>query len=114
MFLVYALLVHVAFVILLPVLLVHPKLREGFLCRLGFYLPRWPGTAKRRASGHVFWFHGASAGDLAGLDPRRQAFGRPHRHHQWPLPRAGAAALPLVLPAHRQPLQERRSSRHDA
>jgi 3-deoxy-D-manno-octulosonic-acid transferase len=69
MFFVYALLVHVAFVILLPVLLVHPKLREGFLCRLGWYPPRWPGTAKRRASGHVFWFHGASAGDLAALQP---------------------------------------------
>ena len=69
MFLVYALLVHVAFVILLPVLLVHPKLREGFLFRLGFYPPGWLGPAKRRASGHVFWFHGASAGDLAALQP---------------------------------------------
>ncbi len=65
MFLVYAILVHVAFVMLLPVLLVHPKLREGFLFRLGFYPPGWPGCARKP----VFWFHGASAGDLAALQP---------------------------------------------
>jgi 3-deoxy-D-manno-octulosonic-acid transferase len=65
MFLVYAILVHVAFLLLLPVLLVHPKLREGFLSRLGFYPPGWPGCSGRP----VFWFHGASAGDLAALQP---------------------------------------------
>lgn len=65
MFLVYAILVHVAFVILLPVLLVHPKLREGFLFRLGFYPPGWPVCDRKP----VFWFHGASAGDLAALQP---------------------------------------------
>jgi len=65
MFLVYAILVHLAFMILLPVLLVHPKLREGFLFRLGFYPPGWPGCS----GGPVFWFHGASAGDLAALQP---------------------------------------------
>ena len=69
MFLVYAILVHVAFLILLPVLLVHPKLREGFLFRLGFYPPGWPGCVRKRARRHVFWFHGASAGDLAALQP---------------------------------------------
>ena len=65
MFIVYAILVHVAFLLLLPVLLLHPKLREGFLFRLGFYPPGWPGCERKP----VFWFHGASAGDLAAMQP---------------------------------------------
>jgi len=65
MFIVYAILVHVAFLLLLPVLLVHPKLREGIVFRMGSYPAGWPGCAKKP----VFWFHGASAGDLAALQP---------------------------------------------
>ncbi len=65
MFVVYLLIVHVAFVLLLPVLLVHPKLREGFLARLGFLPEGWPGLDR----GPVVWFHGASAGDLLAIEP---------------------------------------------
>jgi len=65
MFFVYALLVHVAFLLLLPLLLLHPKLREGVLFRFGFYPRDWPGDLKRP----VLWFHGASAGDLLALQP---------------------------------------------
>ena len=48
----------------LPVLLTHPKLRDGVLARLGFYreLPRGEGTPR-------IWLHGASAGDLLSLQP---------------------------------------------
>ncbi len=65
MFALYAILAHLAFLLLLPVLLVHPKLREGFGARLG-RLPRgWPGLPRRP----VVWAHGASAGDLLALAP---------------------------------------------
>ncbi len=65
MFIIYVLVVHVAFVLLLPVLLVHPRLREGFRARLGFFPEGWPGLVNRP----VVWFHGASAGDLLAIGP---------------------------------------------
>jgi 3-deoxy-D-manno-octulosonic-acid transferase len=65
MFCVYAILVHLAFLLLLPMLLLHPKLREGFWARLGRLPPGWPGFVRRP----VVWAHGASAGDLLALEP---------------------------------------------
>ena len=65
MHLLYALASYVAFVVLLPVLLFHPKLRHGKLSRLGFY-GRSLDTG--RGSPRV-WLHGASAGDLLSLQP---------------------------------------------
>ncbi len=60
----YAIASYVAFVLGLPILLTHPKLRDGVLARLGIYrdLPRGQGTPR-------IWLHGASAGDLLSLQP---------------------------------------------
>jgi 3-deoxy-D-manno-octulosonic-acid transferase len=62
--LLYAIASYVIFVLGLPVLLTHPKLRDGVLARLGFYreLPRGEGSPR-------IWLHGASAGDLLTLQP---------------------------------------------
>jgi 3-deoxy-D-manno-octulosonic-acid transferase len=52
------------FLLLLPVLLLHPRVRQGIRRRLGFYdgdLFRGPGPR--------VWLHGASAGDVLGLVP---------------------------------------------
>ena len=63
--LVSALLAYVAFALLLPVLLLHPKIRRGLRQRLGLYR----GDPLRGASGPRVWLHGASAGDLLSLLP---------------------------------------------
>lgn len=89
---------YFVFVLLLPALLLHPKLRDGWARRLGFYptahpppapeecpeASGGPAPAKRddrpsmtRSGRHVgggsgaprIWFHGASAGDLSALSP---------------------------------------------
>jgi 3-deoxy-D-manno-octulosonic-acid transferase len=62
--LLYAIASYLIFVLGLPVLLTHPKLRDGVLARLGFYrdLPRGGGEPR-------IWLHGASAGDLLSLQP---------------------------------------------
>jgi 3-deoxy-D-manno-octulosonic-acid transferase len=65
MFWLYTLMIHLAFLLLLPVLLLHPKLREGFWARLGFVPAGWPGLV----GAPRVWFHGASAGDLLALQP---------------------------------------------
>jgi 3-deoxy-D-manno-octulosonic-acid transferase len=65
MFILYAVLVHLAFVLLLPLLLFHPKLKDGVWFRFGFYPDDWPGEMRNP----VLWFHGASAGDLLALQP---------------------------------------------
>jgi 3-deoxy-D-manno-octulosonic-acid transferase len=52
------------FLLLLPVLLLHPRVRQGIRRRLGLYegdLFRGPGPR--------VWLHGASAGDVLGLVP---------------------------------------------
>ena len=81
--LLYQLASYVLFVLALPVLLTHPKLRHGFLERLGFYRrgSRGTGAAGPRLafsgaaggaaarSGPRIWLHGASAGDLLALSP---------------------------------------------
>jgi len=55
---------YLLFWLLLPFLLLHPRVRQGIRLRLGFYdgviLP--PG-------GPRIWLHGASAGDVLGLVP---------------------------------------------
>src|SRR6478672_12417612 len=56
---------YVLLLLLLPILLLHRKTRDGFWQRLGFYrpgdLPQGPGLR--------LWLHGASAGDLLALSP---------------------------------------------
>jgi 3-deoxy-D-manno-octulosonic-acid transferase len=60
----YAIVSYLAYLVGLPVLLFHPKLRDGKWARLGFYgdLPRGQGSPR-------IWFHGASAGDVLTLQP---------------------------------------------
>jgi 3-deoxy-D-manno-octulosonic-acid transferase len=61
----YALASYVLFLVFLPVLLFHPKIRHGIPFRLGFYrrsFSRGAGTPR-------IWLHGASAGDLLSLQP---------------------------------------------
>src|SRR5919197_6368088 len=62
---VYAVASYVLFVALLPVLLSHPKLRHGVPYRLGLYRRSFDAG---RGSPRI-WLHGASAGDLLGLQP---------------------------------------------
>lgn len=60
---------YLLFGLLLPVLLFHPKLRQGVRARFGLYPagPRpWPPS---RGGGPRLWLHGASAGDLLALLP---------------------------------------------
>ena len=64
MHLVYAIASYVLFVVGLPVLLTHPKLRDGIWSRLGFYRGAPQGEGSPR-----IWLHGASAGDLLALQP---------------------------------------------
>src|SRR5512142_138703 len=62
--LLYAIASYLIFLLGLPVLLTHPKLRDGVRARLGLYrdLPRGEGSPR-------IWLHGASAGDLLALQP---------------------------------------------
>jgi 3-deoxy-D-manno-octulosonic-acid transferase len=60
MFWVYAALMHLLLLLLLPLWVLHPKLRGGFRQRLGLHPAGWPGAGERP----VVWFHGASAGDV--------------------------------------------------
>jgi 3-deoxy-D-manno-octulosonic-acid transferase len=65
MHLLYAIASYLLFLVALPVLLTHPKLRHGFALRLGIYgasFDRGRGTPR-------IWLHGASAGDLLSLQP---------------------------------------------
>jgi len=55
---------YLLFWLALPVLVTHPKLREGFLERLGVYRRKLPVRSAPR-----IWLHGASAGDLLALEP---------------------------------------------
>jgi 3-deoxy-D-manno-octulosonic-acid transferase len=67
-YLVYAVASYLLFVLALPVLLSHPKLRHGVPARLGLYRRR---VARGEGSPRV-WLHGASAGDLLSLQPMMQ------------------------------------------
>lgn len=55
---------YLLFWLLLPFLLLHPKVRQGVRRRLG----RYEGIALPRGGPRV-WLHGASAGDVLGLVP---------------------------------------------
>ncbi|MBK8011412.1 MAG: 3-deoxy-D-manno-octulosonic acid transferase [Deltaproteobacteria bacterium] len=61
---------YVLFALLFPIILLHPKLRNGVRRRFGFYGagPRpWPPS--RVGGGPRIWLHGASAGDLLAISP---------------------------------------------
>jgi len=62
--LLYSLASYLIFLLGLPVLLTHPKLRQGIGARLGLYRHLRRGTGSPRV-----WLHGASAGDLLALQP---------------------------------------------
>ena len=65
MHLLYAIASYILFVVGLPVLIWHPKLRHGIPYRLGFYKRSFDlGQGSPR-----IWLHGASAGDLLSLQP---------------------------------------------
>ena len=59
-----AVLAYLAFVLLSPFLLLHPRVRQGIRRRLGFY-----DVELLPAEGPRVWIHGASAGDVLGLVP---------------------------------------------
>src|SRR5438128_1316463 len=59
-----AALAYLGFVLLLPFLLLHPRVRQGIRRRLGLY-----DGDPVRAAGPRVWLHGASAGDVLGLVP---------------------------------------------
>ncbi len=61
----YALASYVLFLVGLPMLLTHPKLRHGIAFRLGLY----KRSFRRGAGTPRIWMHGASAGDLLSLQP---------------------------------------------
>ncbi|TMA76253.1 MAG: 3-deoxy-D-manno-octulosonic acid transferase [Deltaproteobacteria bacterium] len=55
---------YVVFWLILPLLLLHPRVRQGIRVRFGFYDP-----APSLREGPRIWLHGASAGDVLGLVP---------------------------------------------
>lgn len=61
----YVIASYLLFLALLPVLVLHPKLRHGIRERLGLYAP---SQDRGRGSPRI-WLHGASAGDLLSLQP---------------------------------------------
>jgi 3-deoxy-D-manno-octulosonic-acid transferase len=63
--LLYAIASYLLFLVALPVLLLHPKLRHGIPERLGIYRR---GLDLGRGAPRI-WMHGASAGDLLSLQP---------------------------------------------
>jgi len=54
---------YLIFLLVLPFLLLHPRVRQGVRRRLGLYQPLDLGEGPR------VWLHGASAGDMLGLVP---------------------------------------------
>ncbi len=65
MFFIYTILVHIGFLLASPLLLLHPKLRQGIGQRLGRHSESWPRLSGRPR----VWLHGASAGDLLAIQP---------------------------------------------
>jgi 3-deoxy-D-manno-octulosonic-acid transferase len=55
---------YVVFWLILPFLLLHPRVRQGIRLRLGLYRPGPVAEGRPRV-----WLHGASAGDVLGLVP---------------------------------------------
>ena len=54
---------YLLFWLLLPFLLLHPRVRQGIRLRLGLY------AGLSIPPGPRVWLHGASAGDILGLVP---------------------------------------------
>ncbi len=69
MHLLYALASYLLFLVGMPFLFGHPKLRHGIPFRLGLYRPSFD----RGRGGPRIWLHGASAGDLLSLQPMMRA-----------------------------------------
>jgi 3-deoxy-D-manno-octulosonic-acid transferase len=67
--LLYAIASYVLFLVGMPFLFSHPKLRHGIPFRLGLYKPSFD---RGRGSPRI-WLHGASAGDLQSLQPMMKA-----------------------------------------
>ena len=65
MHLLYVIASYLLFLLALPVLLTHPKLRHGIAFRLGLY----KRSFERGSGAPRIWLHGASAGDLLSLQP---------------------------------------------
>jgi len=63
--LLYVIASYLLFLLALPVLLTHPKLRHGIAFRLGLY----KRSFERGSGAPRIWLHGASAGDLLSLQP---------------------------------------------
>jgi len=80
--LLYRLFSTVAIGLLLPLLVLHPKLRLGVRRRLGLYREEgvWPAP---KGPGPRIWFHGASAGDLHALMPVLRALKAKVPHATW-------------------------------
>jgi 3-deoxy-D-manno-octulosonic-acid transferase len=66
--LLYVIASYLLFLLGLPALLTHPKLRHGIRRRLGLY----PRSMARGEGSPRIWLHGASAGDLLSLQPMMQ------------------------------------------
>src|SRR5207245_9261862 len=58
---------YVVFWLMLPFLLLHPRVRQGIRLRLGLYPPAQ--AAQSAQARPRVWLHGASAGDVLGLVP---------------------------------------------
>ncbi|HEU4383314.1 MAG TPA: glycosyltransferase N-terminal domain-containing protein [Anaeromyxobacteraceae bacterium] len=69
MHLLYAIASYLLFLVGIPFLVSHPKLRHGIPFRLGLYRPSFD---RGRGAPRV-WLHGASAGDLLSLQPMMKA-----------------------------------------
>jgi 3-deoxy-D-manno-octulosonic-acid transferase len=67
--LLYAIASYVLFLVGMPFLFSHPKLRHGIPVRLGLFKPSFD---RGRGTPRV-WLHGASAGDLLSLQPMMKA-----------------------------------------
>ena len=65
---------YALFVLLLPLLLVHTKTREGWGRRLGRYPADFLEGCPQGPEAPRIWLHGASAGDLSALAPMIQEF----------------------------------------
>ncbi len=65
---------YLAFALALPFLLLHPKVRDGVLERLGFFSAKRKASLRRHSNDTPrVWLHGASAGDVLALLPLARA-----------------------------------------
>lgn len=74
MYLLYVIGSYLVFALFCPILLVHPKVRDGWIRRLGFYRRDFLSDRPRSAKAPRIWLHGASAGDLSAIAPMIREF----------------------------------------